>query len=154
ALGWAANSSAEVGRGLQASIALARERLAIAETLNDPALLSDSLLLLGGAFAAAGEKPDEVGRVVEGTTNADRRSGAAFVIARALFGLGLSLSRRGRYAEAKAILEEAYQVWSEIGNLRRKAWLLLNLGYMESEQGNYGEAERLCIEGLRLAKDV
>jgi predicted ATPase/class 3 adenylate cyclase/Tfp pilus assembly protein PilF len=67
-----------------------------------------------------------------------------------LKGAGMLASRQGNYEKAKLLLEEALQIYREIGDSLSIANILDNLGITYSEQGEYSKSKPLYDEALEI----
>ncbi len=67
---------------------------------------------------------------------------------------GLNYMSLGEYQNSRDAFYEAYQVYSQIGDLKGKALAANRLGTAATMQGNYAEAEKYLQESLSLARQL
>ncbi len=121
-----AREDADIARGLELCVALARYWEMRGQLSEGRAWLDEFLARAGGASAA--------------------------LRATALNAAGNLANRQGDRARATALLEEALALKRDLGDARGMAMLLNNLGYVEDESGHYARAAALHEESLALKR--
>lgn len=67
---------------------------------------------------------------------------------------GLNYMSLGEYQNSRDAFYEAYQVYSQIGDLKGRALAANRLGTVATMQANYAEAEKYLQESLKIAKQL
>jgi class 3 adenylate cyclase/tetratricopeptide (TPR) repeat protein len=83
-----------------------------------------------------------------------RDAGDSLAIARALTVEGELLRNDGRYEDSLTILEEARQLWRELGDRRGEASALRRMGMTHLFSGSHDIAEPLLLDALNAFQDI
>ncbi|MFN8490775.1 MAG: tetratricopeptide repeat protein [Caldilineaceae bacterium] len=130
-----------------------QEGLALAQTIADPWLRGEALIVLG---AVAQEQGDHATahRHLTAAVACTRLLEDTPVYGNALCGLGMLLVDQGDYPAAHNYLQQSATIFERLGNQAALAWSLLGLGEIAAAQGHSAEAEQHYRQALALQRAV
>jgi tetratricopeptide (TPR) repeat protein len=144
-LAWVA---VEHGVGVERSVALGDEGLAVARDLGDPWVLAESLSFLSSAYR--GQSLARADALMEEGLKLRRSMGDVAGIADSLNNLGFAAITGEDYARAAAFLEESHELAVRLDDRPLIVLARDNLALIELFDGDLARAEELFRETLRL----
>lgn len=138
---------------IERATALFEQGLALAEEVNDKALISKICQNLGLATIQKGNLPGAKRLGEKGLTLA-HETGDRYAVGYLSFMLGLTVARQGDYAAAEAFLLDALAVCQDLKLVVNAAKTLIPLGVVVRVQKKYEQAEKHFQEQLRLSRGI
>ena len=137
------------------ALTVARESVAIARALANPAALTTALGALASALLEGGES-DAARALYEEAIDIAKRAGLLATAAQQLQNLALLHSRAGRYADAMPHIEEALALFHQVHESFDIAWALDTAGMLAINMNELDRAQKLYEEALavRLANKL
>lgn len=130
-----------------------REALAIADRVGDDVLASAALASLGHIDFET-QRRDSARAHVEAALSRARVAGDAASIALALSRLALCLQGDGDTAGQRELLDQAIELYDQLGNRRGQLWCLAELGFTALTMGDVAPATAAFERGLMLAREL
>jgi predicted ATPase/tetratricopeptide (TPR) repeat protein len=104
--------------------------------------------------ASFGEAEASFGALVESLRASSSRPATARILGQALSLQAMSLRQQGRYAHARALLDEALAILDEQQHPRQRAFALVACGSTKVKSGSLEEGKALAESGIRLYRST
>lgn len=115
-----------------------------------PAVRAKALILPGSRLAYQLGKHDQGIALAEDALQLARQAGDAYYEALALGHLGLHYAQPGSESEALRLFQQAHDLFCEVESGVGIAWMLMAMGILRSELGQYRDAEAHYAQSLAL----
>ncbi len=115
-----------------------------------PAVRAKALILPGSRLAYQLGKHDQGIALAEDALHLARQAGDTYYEALALGHLGLHYAQPGSESEALQLFQQAYDLFCEVESGVGIAWTLMAMGILQSELGQYRDAEAHYAQSLAL----
>jgi len=136
-----------------AALRAARTAQALASRVGDSLLLAEIFMTLGSALLETGEHA-EAERAYRDAESIFRRNDCAEGQSRALNHLAGLHFRRTDYRTALAVLMDAVEIARRLGDNRKLAYMMGNIGRLNTFIGDLGEAEKHLAVNIELSSEL
>jgi predicted ATPase/class 3 adenylate cyclase/DNA-binding XRE family transcriptional regulator len=126
----------------------AEEGLTLAREVGDKFLLGMALRNMASATVVTHGDPKVMRAYAEESLQLYRELGSRWDYAMAVFGMGLSATRQGDYAEARSRFETCLRLFTELGDRNHVNGIQSELAHLERRQGHFAQAKLLYRETL------
>jgi non-specific serine/threonine protein kinase len=152
---WISSALADSGwvslyeRDVDTALALFREAVDLANTVDDKWMLANALKGLGVAIGRSDHTAAQP--VLEASIAIWRAIGDKVGLADTLHDMGSVAHGQKDYERAARLSEESLALFQQAGDIGNISMMLINFGFILQRQGNHAKATRFIIEGLSLA---